>query len=74
MCVELEDRRPGMTAGAVNFNQIAEGFGKCPGGQRYVEVRATRRTLMCFWFVPPSGWEHAWRVSLDLQILDLRCL
>ena len=32
------------------------------------------RTLMSFWFVQLSGWEQDGRLSLDLQILDLRCL
>lgn len=47
-----------MIAGAVNFNQIAEGFGKCPGGQRYVEVRATRKNFDVF-LVCTTKWMGA---------------
>ena len=70
--------------GRVDFNQAAEGFEKCTESLRSIcklwgpmihgGEDAQRRTLMSFWFVQLSGWEQDGRLSLDLQILDLRCL
>lgn len=69
--------------GKVDFNQAAEGSGKCTESLRSIcklwgpmihGGEEAQRTLMSFWFVRLSGWEQDGRLSLDLQILDLRCL